>query len=345
MKKTALITAIISATVATAGQSMADTTLSLQSAFPFSLGIIEASATRFAEDLNTVTEGEISVRTYDAGELSPPFEVLENVGNGSLDMGWSAAAYWDTQIPAAALFQGIPFGPDVPKYLAWLYGAGGLDLWRELYEPFNVVPVPCGSMVSEAGGWFTNEVNSLDDLQGVTMRISGLGARVVNEIGMSAASLPVGETYLSLDTGRIGAAEVSFPSIDVSVAFYEVADYYYFPGWHQPGSLNELIINADVWNGLTESQQRSIEGVCSDLTVWTYATDMNGQAEQLDYFRSQGVNVGRLPDEVIDALREASDVVLAQLSEDNADFARVLSSYREFSEEYDEYEALTDVTK
>ncbi|MFC0267220.1 TRAP transporter substrate-binding protein [Kushneria aurantia] len=323
-----------------ASSAMAQT-LTLQSAFPFSLEVIDDSIHRFADDVATVTNGELTFTPYDAGAFSPPFEILENVGNGSLDAGWSAASYWAGQIPAAALFQSIPFGPDVPKYLAWLYGGGGLELWQGLYEPYNVVPIPCGSMVSEAGGWFTEEVTSVDDLQGLSMRISGLGGEVMRELGVSPVSIPAGETFLGLDTGRIGAAELSFPTIDTSAGFYEVAKHYYFPGWHQPGSLNELLINADVWAGLDESQQLAVRNACSDLSIHMYAHDMQAQSAALDTFREAGVSVERFPDEVLTALKNATADVLDNAAQADADVAEVLQSYRDFSGRYDEYRELT----
>lgn len=316
-------------------------TLTLQSAFPFSLEVIDSSIHRFVDDIATATDGELTFTPYDAGAFSPPFEILENVGNGSLDAGWSAASYWAGQIPAAALFQSIPFGPDVPKYLAWLYGGGGLELWEDLYEPYNVVPIPCGSMVSEAGGWFTQEINGVDDLQGLSMRISGLGGEVVSQLGVSPVSLPAGETFLGLDTGRIGAAELSFPTIDTSAGFYEVAKHYYFPGWHQPGSLNELLVNADVWAGLAESQQLAVRNACSDLSIRMYAHDMQAQSAALEEFRNAGVTVERFPDEVLTALQGATENVLENAAQDNEGFAEVMQSYQDFSERYDEYRKLT----
>lgn len=317
--------------------------MTLQSAFPFSLEVIDDSIHRFAQDVEAFTEGELSFTPYDAGAFSPPFEILENVGNGSLDAGWSASSYWAGQIPAAALFQSIPFGPDVPKYLAWLYGGGGMELWEELYQPYNVVPIPCGGMISEAGGWFADEIETVDDLNGMSMRISGLGGRIMSQLGVSAVSIPAGETFLGLDTGRIGAAELSFPAIDTSAGFHEVAKHYYFPGWHQPGSLNELIVNADVWSGLENDQRLAIRHACSDLSIQMYANDMQGQTEALQAFREAGVEVKRFPDEVLDALREATDEVLSSEAEQNDDFRRVLESYRTFSEKYDEYRSLTSL--
>lgn len=336
LSKSIAIASLAMASSATMAQS-----LTLQSAFPFSLEVIDDSIHRFAGDVETATAGALSFTPYDAGAFSPPFEILENVGNGSLDAGWSASSYWAGQIPAAALFQNIPFGPDVPKYLAWLYGGGGIELWEELYRPYNVVPIPCGSMISEAGGWFTNEIETVDDLNGMSMRISGLGGEVMSQLGVSPVSIPAGETFLGLDTGRIGGAELSFPTIDASAGFYEVAKHYYFPGWHQPGSLNELIVNADVWDGLSDDQRLAIRHACSDLSIHMYANDMQAQSAELQGFREAGVEVKRFPEEVLEALREASIEVLEENAAEDDDFREVLESYQAFSERYEEYQELT----
>ncbi|MBB3139590.1 TRAP transporter substrate-binding protein [Halomonas organivorans] len=332
--------AIVGAVLASSG-ALAQT-LTLQSAFPFSLEVIDDSIHRFVEDVETATGGELSFTPYDAGAFSPPFEILANVGNGSLDAGWSAASYWAGQLPAAALFQSIPFGPDVPQYLAWLYGGGGIELWEELYRPYNVVPIPCGSMISEAGGWYVDEITGVDDLNGMSVRISGLGGEAMSRLGVSPVSLPAGETFLGLDTGRIGGAELSFPTIDTSVGFQEVANHYYFPGWHQPGSLNELIVNADVWDGLSEGQRQAVRHACSDLSIHMYAQDMQAQSSALQEFRQAGVEVARFPEAVLEALRGASTEVLAENAAEDDDFRRVLESYRAFSERYEEYRELTD---
>ncbi|NAO95111.1 TRAP transporter substrate-binding protein DctP [Halomonas sp. MG34] len=337
---------ILTRAIALTGVAMASSeamaqTLTLQSAFPFSQEVIKDSIHRFAQDVDTATAGELSFTLYDAGAFSPPFEILENVGNGSLDAGWSAASYWAGQLPAAALFQSIPFGPDVPHYMAWLYGGGGIELWEELYRPYNVVPIPCGAMISEAGGWFVNEINSVDDLRGMSVRISGLGGEVMSRLGVSPVSLPAGETFLGLDTGRIGGAELSFPTIDMSAGFYDVAEHYYFPGWHQPGSLNELIINADVWDGLRADQRLAVRHACSDLNLHMYGKEMQAQSAALQEFREAGVEVTRFPDEVLEALREASSAVLEENAAKDDGFRQVLESYQAFSERYEEYRELT----
>lgn len=341
MRKKTLAVSIAALTALSAAKVSADTTLTLQSAFPFQLGIIKSTIERFGEHMEVVTDGELTFRIYDAGEFSPPFEILENVGSGALDVGWSAASYWEGQMPGSALFQSIPFGPDVPEYFAWLYGGGGLELWRELYEPYNVVPVPCGSMAAEATGWFSDPITSLDDLDGLSMRISGLGGQVLSELGVSVMDIPVGEAYQSLDTGRIGAVAVSSPGIDVDLGFEQIADYYYVTSWHQRGSLNELIFNMDVWNSLSDAEQQSIENACSELSIWTWAQDMNAQSEHLEFFRSEGVNIETLPSEVVDGLREASEVVLEEKSQQHDSYARILASYHEFREKYHEYQTLT----
>lgn len=341
MKIRKLATAIVAASVTTVSVGVSAKTLTVQSAFPFQLGMIEASLKRVAADIETVTDGEIKMNLYDAGEFSPSFQVLENVGNGSLDVGWSAASYWEGQMPGSALFQGIPFGYDVPMYMGWLYAGGGIELWREMYEPFGVVPVPCGSMVASATGWFNEEITSVEDLEGTAIRISGLGGQVLGELGMSIMDLPVGEAYQSLDTGRIGAVSVSSPSIDVDLGFYDIADYYYVTGWDQQGTLNEMIFNKDVWEGFSEAQQRGIEMACSDLSVWTYAEDMKAQSAALDKYRDEGVNVERLPQGVVEAMREASTQVLSEKAEQHDSYARILESFRNYAEKYDEFKFLS----
>ncbi|MEA3252507.1 MAG: hypothetical protein U9Q35_13330 [Pseudomonadota bacterium] len=198
-------------------------------------------------------------------------------------------------------------------------------------------------MVSEAGGWFRDKIETVEDLKGKSMRISGLGGQIASELGISPASIPVGEAYLGLDTGRIDAVEVSFPTIDKSVGFQDVASYYYFPGWHQPGSFNELIVNAEVWEGLIPSQRAAIEASCSELSIRMYAQQMASQAGQLDQYRSEGVTVERFPDSVITALQDATSKVLNARARENKDFARILKSYRDFSEGYRTYKDLTEV--
>lgn len=315
----------------------------LQSAFGKGLPIIGPGADRFVDRVATLTNGEVNFEHLGAGELSPPFEILDNVGVGAIDAGWSYAAYSSGKAPAAALFGSMPFGPDAIKYVSWLHHGGGLELWREIYEPFNVVPTACGVIISEAGGWFTKPISGPDDFKGLNMRIGGLGGEILGKLGANAMSLPAGEISTSLETGRLDATELSFPMVDTLLGFDQVAKNYYFPGWHQPSGFMEFYMNKDKWEALSNANRTAIETTCADINLYTIGVAAAAQQEYLNKFRENGVSVQRFPDSVLDALRTATSEVYAEKSAEDPVFARVVESYQEFSAMYDEYEALSSL--
>lgn len=313
---------------------------SLQNAFPKGLPTLGPSADYFAELVKGATDGEIDFTHYGAGELSPPNEILDNVGSGALDAGWSFAPYNAGKVPAAQLFGAIPFGPDPAKYLAWIHQGGGLAIWEKIYEPFGVVPMPCAVGLPEAGGWFNKEINSPDDFKGLKMRIGGIGGQVLAKLGASTQSLPAGEIYTSLETGRLDATEFGWPEIDKLLGFQKIAKNYYFPGWHNPGGLIELLINKDLWESFSETQQNVIRNACRATASNFLEIGSAAQPAVLAEFEEAGVSVKRFPDEVLAALAEATEEVYAEESEKDPLFKEVIDSYRAFSEQYDAYQAL-----
>ena len=333
-----LLIAAALAAIATTGVAAKD--YNLQSAFPKGLPILGPGADRFAETVAALTDGAVKFKHLGTGELSPPTEILENVGSGAIDAAWSYAAYASGQAPGAALFGSIPFGPEAIKYVSWIHHGGGLEIWREIYQPFNVVPMPCGVIISEAGGWYTKPIEKPEDLKGLNIRIGGLGGKVLGKLGANAMSLPVGEVSTSLETGRLDATELSFPMIDKLLGFDKVAKHYYFPGWHQPSGFIEFYMNKDAWDGLTDGQRRAIEVACADVNLWAIGTASTAQADALEAFRANGVTVGRFPDSVIAALRAAADEVYAEESAKDALFKKAIDSYRAYSKAYDEYRDL-----
>lgn len=313
----------------------------LQSAFPKGLPILGPGAERFVATVTALTDGAVNFKHLGAGELSPPFEILDNVGSGAIDAAWSYAAYASGKAPAAALFGSIPFGPDAIKYISWVHHGGGLELWREVYEPFNVIPMPCGVIISEAGGWYTKPITGPADLKGLNIRIGGLGSKILGKLGANAMSLPVGEISTSLDTGRLDATELSFPLVDKLLGFDKVAKHYYFPGWHQPSGFIEFYMNKDAWTALSDGQRRAVETACADINLWAIGTASAGQGEALAAFRDNGVTVARFPDSVMDALRQAADDVYEEQAAADPMFRKVIESYGAFSKSYDEYQALS----
>ncbi|MEO1613739.1 MAG: TRAP transporter substrate-binding protein, partial [Pseudomonadota bacterium] len=327
MKKTIIAAAAAALSVtALAGGAQAES-FNMQSAFG-GLPVIDPTAKRFAANVAALTDGGVEFKYLLAGEMSPPFEIFDNVSVGAIDAGWSYAAYASGKEPAAALFGSVPFGGDPLSYVSWLHHGGGLELWRELYEPYNLVPMACGVIMSEAGGWYTKEINSAADFQGLNIRIGGLGGAILAKLGANAMSLPAGEISTSLETGRLDATELSFPLVDKLLGFDKVAKHYYFPGWHQPAGFIEFYMNKDKWDGLTDNQRTAIEVACADANLYAMGIAGGAQSAVLEEFRANGVDVKRFPDPVMDALRVAADEVYAEKSAEDAMFKRVIDSYR-----------------
>ena len=338
MKHT-LIAAALAAMSATAASAESYT---LQSAFG-GLPVLHPTAERFVANVAALTGGEVEFSYHKAGELSPPFEIFDNVSVGALDAAWSYAAYASGKEPAAALFGSVPFGGDPLSYVSWLHHGGGLELWQEIYAPYNLVPMACGVILSEAGGWYTKEINTPDDLQGLNIRIGGLGGAILGKLGANAMSLPAGEISTSLETGRLDATELSFPLVDKLLGFDKVAKNYYFPGWHQPAGFIEFYMNKDKWDALTDAQRTAIEVSCADANLYAMGVAAGAQSAILEEFRANGVDVKRFPDAVMDALRAAADEVYAEKSAEDAMFKKVIDSYRAYAAAYNEYQALSDL--
>jgi len=337
--KTTLIAAALTATLATG--ALADS-FTLQSAFP-GLPVLDPTAKRFVDNVATLTGGNVEFDYLLAGQLSPPGEIFDNVSVGAIDAGWSFAAYAAGKEPAAALFGSVPFGGDPLSYVSWLHHGGGIELWRELYEPYNLVPMACGVILSEAGGWYTKEINTPEDLQGLNIRIGGLGGAILSEVGANAMGIPVGEISTSLETGRLDATELSFPMVDKLLGFDKVAKHYYFPGWHQPAGFIEFYMNKDKWDGLSDADRRAIEVSCADANLYAMGVAAGAQSAILDEFRANGVDVKRFPDPVMDALRAAADAVYEKNAGSDPMFKRVIESYRAYAADYNEYQDLSDL--
>ena len=314
----------------------------LQSAFP-GLPVLDPTAKRFVENVTALTGGEVDFDYLLAGELSPPTEIFDNVGVGAIDAAWSYAAYAAGKEPAAALFGSVPFGGDPLSYVSWLHHGGGLEMWQEMYAPYNLVPMACGVILSEAGGWYTKEINSPEDLQGLNIRIGGLGGAILSKLGANATSIPVAEISTSLETGRLDATELSFPLVDKLLGFDKVAKHYYFPGWHQPAGIIEFYMNKDKRDALSDAQRTSLEVSCPDANLYAMGVAAGAQSAVLEEFRASGVEVKRFPDSVMDALRTAADEVYAEKSAEDETFRKVIESYRAYAADYNEYQALSDL--
>ncbi|MDP3225527.1 MAG: C4-dicarboxylate ABC transporter, partial [Rubrivivax sp.] len=201
-------------------------------AFPSSTGLLGPAQARLVETLRAVSGGSIDVKGFEPGALVPANQYLDAVGNGSLDMAFTVSGFWTGKYIAFAMYASVPFGPDVGEYLAWMKHGGCEKLMKELHAKYNVEVIPCGIIAPEASGWFRKEIKTLDDLKGLKMRFFGLGANVMQKMGVSTQLLQAGEIFQALQLGTIDATEFSMPVADLTLGFHQVAKFYYFPGWH-----------------------------------------------------------------------------------------------------------------
>ncbi|MEM9254427.1 MAG: TRAP transporter substrate-binding protein [Pseudomonadota bacterium] len=285
----------------------------------------------FAKAVEAMSAGRLKIRVYGAGEIVPALEVFDAVSQGAADVGHGAAYYWKGKVPSSVFFTSVPFGMNAQEMNGWLHYGGGLQLWREAYAPYNLVPFAGGSTGVQMAGWFDREINSVDDLKGLKMRIPGLAGEVFASAGGTAVRIAGGELYTSMQTGVIDALEWVGPYNDRALGFQDVARYYYFPGWHEPGAMLEFIVN-----------KRSLEALPDDLqAIVQYAARAVNQ-DMLDEYTARnnaalqglinehGVQLRRLPDDVLLALWEGTQGALATLTESDPLAARVYESYREF---------------
>ncbi|MCH8542195.1 MAG: TRAP transporter substrate-binding protein [Alcanivorax sp.] len=298
---------------------------------------------RFAELVEKMSGGQMRIRVYGAGELVPAFETFDAVSQGNAEMGHGASYYWRGKHPATPFFTAVPFGLNAQEMNAWISRGGGQQLWDSLYEGFNLKPFRAGCTGTQMAGWYNKEINSLADLRGLRIRIPGLGGEVMRRVGANPVQLPGGEVYTAMQTGAIDAAEWVGPYNDITFGFQRIARYYYYPGWQEPGPLLELLINLHKWNALPPRLQTIIEtaALAVNQEVYDEYTERNAAALE-ELTTRHKVQLRRLPDDVIIALKKASDEVLAELVAGNAQAEEVYASYRAFEKRAVPYHAIAE---
>ncbi len=340
--KTLAATAVAAALASTAAFTVpSDATaqervrLNMASTYGGSLTQLGTLGKRIQEQLDRVSGGEIRLRFQEPGAIVPALEVFESVQTGAVESGWSTPGYWTGRKPALALFSAVPFGPTAPEYIAWYYFGGGQEMFEEIYAEFGIHSVICGIIAPEASGWFREPIESVEDLRGLKMRFFGLGARVMEKMGVSTQLLAGGDIFPALELGTIDATEFSMPAIDLNLGFYQVAKHYYFPGWHQQSTMFDLMFNKDFWDGLSDQHQAQIEAVCGDSVRHGLAEGEAIQFAALKELQEEhGVTVHRWPDEILAELEGKWLEVVEELKQEDEDFERVWNSLSEFRENY-----------
>jgi TRAP-type mannitol/chloroaromatic compound transport system substrate-binding protein len=284
-------------------------------------------ANYLARIIGEMSGGRLTVKVYGGGELVPSFEVFDAVARGVAEMGHGGAYYWKGVIPASPFFSTIPFGLTGAELNGWFYHGGGMELYHEAYLPHGVIPYPIGNSGTQMGGWFNKEINSVTDLQGLKMRIPGFGGEVLKKVGGTPVNIPGGELFTSLQSGAIDATEWVGPMNDLAFGLFRAARYYYYPGWHEPGTALEALVNKDAYDALPEDLQAIVTYACQAANADMYADfeARNGEALK-SLVEEHDVELRPFPDDVLAELKRASREVIEELAASDAMAAKVWAS-------------------
>ncbi|MFQ3170471.1 MAG: TRAP-type mannitol/chloroaromatic compound transport system substrate-binding protein [Oleispira sp.] len=298
---------------------------------------------RFSEMVDDMSAGRLEIKVYGAGELVPALQVFDAVSQGTAEMGHSGAYYWKGKTPAAQFFTSVPFGLTAQEMNGWIYYGGGLELWQELYAPFNLIPLAGGNTGVQMAGWFNKEINTVDDLKGLKMRIPGLGGEVLKRAGGTPVTLPGGELFTSLQTGTIDATEWVGPYNDLAFGLYKAAKYYYYPGWHEPGSMMEFTVNKPAFEALPKDLQAIVtvaaKAINADMLA-EYTARNNAALTEL--VEEHGVDLRALPTDVLTKLRELSEEVVAEIAAEDPASQKIYDSYKKFREGVVKYHSISE---
>ena len=334
LKKAGLGAAAVAATTVNAPAVLAQKKYrwKMVTTWPANLPVLQTGCERLAQRIKEMSDGRLEIQVFAGGELVPPLESFQAVSDGTVEAGSGASYYWAGKEPATQWFAAVPFGMNAQGMGAWFHGGNGLKLWEECYAPYNLIPRPGGSTGVQMGGWFNKKINSIEDYKGLKMRIPGLGGKVVAKAGGTVVLLPGGEIFTSLERGVIDATEWVGPLHDLRMGFYQAAKYYYYPGWHEPGTYLEYFFNKKAYESLPKDLQHIVNGACMENEQWalTQFDAQNGAAMQT-LLQKHKVQVIQFPDEVLNALRKMAEEVVEEEAAKTPMAKKVNADFKKFA--------------
>ena len=297
-------------------------------AWPAGAPGVGVNAQRFADRVEAMSGGRITIRLYAAGELVPPFECLDAVQQGTADLAHGTPYYWSGKAPALHFFTGVPFGMTALEFTCWIKFSDGQALWDEVYAPFGVVPFYAGSSGVQAGGWFNRPIDSVDDFQGLRFRIAGLGGDVLKRLGVEPVLMAPGDIFTNMTSGAIDGADWIGPWNDLAFGLNKVAQYYYMPGFHEPGPSLEVIVNQEKFSALPDDLKAIVRAAAKATALETTADFQFHNTKTFPALKEDAeIEVRHFPPEVIERVRQETVTVLKELSQTDALTARVYGSH------------------
>ena len=310
----------------------------LATSWPAHFPIMGTGVEKFAKRVEEISSNSIEIKIYPKNVLIPSLAVFDACSSGQIDAFHSGPYYWKGKNSAFSLYSGIPFGFTAEEINSWMLFGGGLELWREQYGRYNLYPFMGGNTNIQMGGWFRKKINSLTDMQGLKMRIPGLGGEVFSKMGVNPVLISAGEIYTSLERGVIDATEWVGPALDIKMGFYKVAPYYY-SGWHEPGSILELTFNKIFWQKLSNEHKSMIEVASSEMNSNMTYEFHSENIKALKKLKELGISIHQFPNDVIDAGKKSLNRVISELSQKSNDFEivyRSIENYLSLSKEWND---------
>ncbi len=309
----------------------------MPSAFPKAAPGVGTNVTRYAELVEKMSDGRMVLTVYGAGELVPPFTVEDAVQQGNVPIGHNTPYYAASRSAALHWYTGVPFGMTVWEHRAWLQWGGGQEIWEDIYAERNLLPIYSGNSGIQAGGWFKERVESLDDLQGLNMRIAGLGGEMMRKLGVNAVLMPAGEIFQALQSGALDAAEWVGPMLDQAFGLQRITNYCYTPAFAEPSAALAVVFNKDAWDELSEDLQAICRAAAAQCVYETTAQFDYFNVTAMDQLAEAGVEFLAFPEEVVDGMRDAWNEVKEEQRAASEDVARVLESIEPFMEKANAY--------
>lgn len=286
------------------------------------------TAQRLADRIGHMSGGRLTIKLYAAGELVPALEVFSAVTQGAAEIAHTAPLFWGGKIPAAPLFTAGPFGLTPLEHITWINHGGGQALWDKLYAPFGIKPFMAGNTGFQMGGWYKNELRSLDDLKGLKIRMPGLGGDVMRALGASPVALAPGDIFPALQSGLIDATEFLGPSSDFAMGFYKVAKNYYSPGFHEPNGTGEALVSIQALEALPNDLRAIVETACAAENIYSLGdSEWTNAARLKTLVEEKGVIIRTYPQDILDAAKKATVETLTELAGRDALTGETVASF------------------
>lgn len=302
----------------------------MATSYPTSLDIMFSTIETLCQQVSAMTDGQFVITPYAAGEISPALKVLDAVSDGIAECGYTIGLYYADRIPALGFMGGVPFGLNAQQQNAWLYYGGGLESIQKIYRGLNIINFPAGSVGGQMGGWFRREINSVDDLKGLKIRLSGLGGTLLKRMGADIQLLAPTEIAQALLEGRIEAVEFLGPYGDEKLGLNKAAPYYYYPSWWEPGATNELLINSKQWNALPQNYQEILQIAAAEAHVKLHARYAVANSAALNRLVAGGTKLKAFKPEFVKVLYEAAFEMYEEMSGQDTQFRDVYQQWKAF---------------